>query len=103
MTIFIKNFSFCRSFFFISLYIVLAQKYSSERLLQLLIIHSYFGFKQKHKNGKKIKNITITNNYKLSTTIIYTNMTNNDDIKQFQKNFHNDDAIKRSLMMILKV
>ena len=27
--------------------------------------------------------ITITKNYKLNTTIVYTKMTNNDDIKQF--------------------
>ena len=30
-------------------------------------------------------------------------MTNNDDIKQFQKNFHIDDTKKGPLMMILKV
>ena len=29
-------------------------------------------------------------------------MTNNDDIKQFKKKFHNDDTKKGSLMMILK-
>ena len=62
-------------------------------LLQLLMIHSYFGFNQEHKNGKKVKKIriimylllqiTITKSYKLNTKIIYTKMTNNDDIKQF--------------------
>ena len=30
-------------------------------------------------------------------------MNNNDDIKQFQKKFHNDDTKKSFLMMILKV
>ena len=30
-----------------------------------------------------ITTITITKSYKLSTKIIYTKMTNNDDIKQF--------------------
>ena len=34
--------------------------------------------------------ITIAKNYKLNTTIIYTKMTNNDDIKQFLKRLHND-------------
>ena len=41
--------------------------------------------------------------YKLSTTIIYTKMINNNDIKQLLKKFHNDDTKKGSLMMILKV
>ena len=36
--------------------------------------------------------------YKLSTTIIYRKMTNNDGIKQFQKTFRDDDTIKGSLM-----
>ena len=57
------------------------------------MIHSYFGFNQEHKNGKKVKKIciimylllqiTITKSYKLNAKIIYTKMTNNDDIKQF--------------------
>ena len=57
------------------------------------MIHSYFGFNQEHKNGKKVKKIriimylllqiTITKSYKLNTKMIYTKMTNNDDIKQF--------------------
>ena len=29
--------------------------------------------------------ITITKNYKINTTITYTKITNNDDIKQFLK------------------
>ena len=57
------------------------------------MIHSYFGLNQEHKNGKKIKKnmyyyVLITTNYynksyELNTKIIYTKMTNNDDIKQF--------------------
>ena len=38
--------------------------------------------------------------YKLSTTIIYRKMTNNDGIKQFQKTFRDDDTIKGSLMAL---
>ena len=38
--------------------------------------------------------ITIAKNYKLNTTIIYTKMTNNDDIKQVQKKFHIDGTKK---------
>ena len=61
--------------------------------LWLLMIHSYFGFNQEQKNGKKNKKIciimyvllqiTITKSYELNTKTIYTKMTNNDDIKQF--------------------
>ena len=40
---------------------------------------------------------TITKIYKLKAI-----MANNDDIKQFLIKFHNDDAKKGSLMMILK-
>ena len=57
------------------------------------MIHSYFGFKKKHKNEKKINKIciimylllkiAISKSYKLNTTIIYTKMTNNDDMRQF--------------------
>ena len=47
--------------------------------------------------------ITIRKSYKLNTTIIYTKMTNNHDIRQFFKKFHNDDTEKGSLMMILKI
>ena len=57
------------------------------------MIHSFFGFNKKHKNGKKINKIciimylllqiNITKSYKVNTTIIYTKMTNNDDSKQF--------------------
>ena len=57
------------------------------------MIYSHFGFKEKHKNGKKtnkiciimylLLKITITKSYKLNTKIMYTKMTNNDDTKQF--------------------
>ena len=46
--------------------------------------------------------ITVTKSYKLNTTIIYTKMTNNDDIKHFLRKFHNYDMKKGFLMMILK-
>ena len=46
--------------------------------------------------------IAKSKSYKLNTTIIYTKMTNNDDMRQFKKRFHNDDTKKGSLMMILK-
>ena len=49
------------------------------------------------KNETKTKRIfkkIIVKLIKLNTTIIYTIMTNNDDIKQFFKKFHNDDAEK---------
>ena len=59
------------------------------------MIHSCFKFKSKHRDEKKINKIcinmylllqiTITKSYKLNTTIIYTKMTNYDDIKQFFK------------------
>ena len=50
----------------------------------------------------KLLQITITKSHKLNTTIIYTKVTNNDDIKQFFKKFDNDDTKKDFLMMILK-
>ena len=56
--------------------------------------------KNRYHNISKEK---ITKSYKLNTTIIYTKMTNNNDIKQLFKKFHNDDTKKGSLMMILKV
>ena len=37
-----------------------------------------------------ITQIKIVRSYKPNTAIIYTRMSNNDDIKQFQKTFHND-------------
>ena len=53
------------------------------------MIHSYFGFKQKQKDERKINKkyiilylllqITITKIDRLNTTIIYTKMTNNDE------------------------
>ena len=58
------------------------------------MIHSYFGFNYKHKNGEKINKIciimylllqiNITKSYKLNTTIIYIKMANNDDVKKFK-------------------
>ena len=58
-----------------------------------LIKAESLNLKKKHKNGKKINKIciimylllqiNITKTYKLSTTVMYTKMTNNDDIKQF--------------------
>ena len=50
-----------------------------------------------------ILQITITKSHKLNTTIMYTKMTNNDDIRSFFKMFHNDDTKKNCLMVILKV
>ena len=47
--------------------------------------------------------ITITKSYILNTTITYTKMTHNDNIKQFFKNFHDDNTKKGSLMMIIKI
>ena len=38
--------------------------------------------------------INITRSYKLNTTIIYTKITNNDDIKQFLKRYHNHGTKK---------
>ena len=35
--------------------------------------------------------INITRNYKLNTSIIYTKVTNSDDISTLFKKFHNDD------------
>ena len=46
--------------------------------------------------------IAITKSYKLNTTITYTKMTNNDDIKQFFRRFCNDDTKKGLLMMVPK-
>ena len=58
------------------------------------MIHSYFGFNYKHKNGEKINKIciimylllqiNITKSFKLNTTIIYIKMANNDDVKKFK-------------------
>ena len=58
------------------------------------MIHSYFGFNYKHKNGEKINKIciimylllqiNITKSYKLNTTIMYIKMANNDDVKKFK-------------------
>ena len=58
------------------------------------MIHSYFGFNYKHKNGEKINKIciimylllqiNITKSYKLNTAIIYIKMANNDDVKKFK-------------------
>ena len=66
---------------------------NNDMLWYPLLIHFCFRFKYKHKNGKRINKvciiiylllqITITEGYKLNTTIIYTKMTNNDDIKPF--------------------
>ena len=46
--------------------------------------------------------ITIKKSYKLNTTIIYTKMINNDDVKQFFKTFYNYDTEKGFLMMVPK-
>ena len=37
-----------------------------------------------------ITQIKIIRSYKPNTAIVYTKMSNNNDIKQFQKTFHND-------------
>ena len=50
----------------------------------------------------KLLQITIRKSHKINTTIIYTKVTNNDDIKQFFKKFDNDGTKKGFLMMKLK-
>ena len=80
-------------FFLISLCTALAQKYSFRDAFIAFNDTFLIGCKKKRKNGKKINKIYIitylllritkTKSYKLNTTIIYTKMTNNDDIKQF--------------------
>ena len=47
--------------------------------------------------------ITKTKCYILNITRICAKITNNDDIKQFFKKFHNDDIKKFSLMKVKKV
>ena len=69
------------------------------------MIHSYFEFNQKHKNGKKFNKVCIIvylllqiniKGYELNATIIYTKMTNNDDIKQIVLNY-DSKCLKRLL------
>ena len=50
--------------------------------------------KKNETKTKRIFKIIIVKLIKLNTTIIYAIMTSNDDIKQFFKKFHNDDAKK---------